>query len=41
VRGLVLLPPMPEDLSYAAAAVAGTVSFRTYRMALSFEELEF
>ena len=41
VRGIVLLPPMPEDLSYAAAAVAGTVAFRTYRMSISFDELEF
>lgn len=40
VRGVVLLPPMPEDLSYAAAAVAGTVAFRTYRMSISFDELE-
>lgn len=41
VRGIVLLPPMPEDLSYAAAAVMGTVAFRTYRMSVSFEDLEF
>jgi hypothetical protein len=41
VRGIVLLPPMPEDLSYAAAAVAGTVAFRTYRMSISFDDLEF
>jgi hypothetical protein len=40
VRGVVLLPPMPEDLSYAAAAVAGTVAFHTYRMSISFDELE-
>lgn len=40
VRGIVLLPPMPEDLSYAAAAVAGTVAFLTYRMSISFDELE-
>jgi len=40
VRGIVLVPPMPEDLSYAAAAVSGTVSFLTYQMSISFEELE-
>lgn len=41
VRGIVLLPPMPEDLTYAAAAVAGTVTFCTYQMSITFEELEF
>jgi RecB family endonuclease NucS len=41
VRGIVLLPPVPEDLTYAAAAVAGTVTFCTYQMSITFEELEF
>jgi RecB family endonuclease NucS len=40
VRGIVLLPPMSEDLTYAAAAVAGTVTFCTYEMSITFEELE-
>jgi RecB family endonuclease NucS len=40
VRGIVLLPPMSEDLTYAAAAVAGTVTFCTYQMSITFEELE-
>ena len=40
VRGIVLFPPMPEDLSYAAAAVSGTVAFSTYRMSIAFDELE-
>ena len=40
VRGIVLLDRVPEDLSYAAAAVADTVSFRTYRIALKFDEVE-
>ena len=39
VRGIVLLEPHAEDLSYAASAVAGTVDFKTYRVALSFDDL--
>jgi hypothetical protein len=40
VRGVVLMQEAPENLSYAAAAVADTVSFRTYRIKLSFDEVE-
>ncbi len=40
VRGIVLCEDPPEDLSYAAAAVTDTVSFKTYRVALTFEDLE-
>jgi hypothetical protein len=40
VRGIVLCEEAPEGLSYAASAVAGTVSFKTYRVALTFEDLE-
>ncbi|MCH8132763.1 MAG: DUF91 domain-containing protein [Myxococcales bacterium] len=40
VRGIVLCEDPPENLSYAAAAVADTVSFKTYRVALTFEDLE-
>ncbi len=40
VRGVVVMPEAPDNLSYAAAAVADTVSFRTYRLRLSFEEVE-
>jgi hypothetical protein len=39
VRGILLLDQPPESLSYAAAAVADTVAFKTYRMSLCFEEL--
>ncbi len=39
VRGLVLVESAPEDLGYAAAAVAGTVAFKTYRLAVSFDDL--
>jgi hypothetical protein len=41
VRGIVLCEEAPESLSYTAAAVADTVSFKTYRVALAFEDLEF
>jgi hypothetical protein len=39
VRGILLLDQPPDSLSYAAAAVADTVAFKTYRMSLCFEEL--
>jgi hypothetical protein len=39
VRGILLMDQPPESLSYAAAAVADTVTFKTYRMSLTFEEL--
>jgi hypothetical protein len=39
VRGILLLDQPPESLSYAAAAVADTVAFKTYRMSLCFEDL--
>lgn len=40
VRGMVVMDQPPANLSYTAAAVADTVSFRTYRMTLSFDEVE-
>lgn len=40
VRALVLLDGPLEDLGYAAAAVAQTVSFKTYRLELSFSDLD-
>ncbi len=40
VRGLVLLQSSPEDLGYAAAAVASSVSFKTYRMSIVLEDIE-
>ncbi len=39
VRGIVLVEPPLRDLSYAAAAVAGTVSFKTWRVALTFQDV--
>lgn len=40
VRGIVLLERPPEVLDYGAAAVAGTVAFKTYRVAVSFEDVK-
>jgi len=40
VRGILLLDQPPESLSYAAAAVADTIAFKTYRMSLCFEDLQ-
>jgi hypothetical protein len=39
VRAIVLTEPLPDDLQYAAAAVVGTIEFKTYRVALSFDDL--
>lgn len=40
IRGIVLLEEPPENLSYAAAAVADTVAFKTYRVALAFDDVD-
>ena len=40
VRGIVLVDSVPEDLGYAAAAVADTVEFKLYRVGLTFEKIE-
>lgn len=40
VRAIVLLDQVPDDISYSAAAVAATVSFKTYRMEVSFSDVE-
>jgi hypothetical protein len=40
VRAIVLLESGGQDLSYAAAAVAGTVSFKTWRVAVGFDDVE-
>ena len=39
VRGIVLCETTPENLGYAASAVADTIRFKTYRVALTFEDL--
>jgi hypothetical protein len=40
VRGILLLEGMDEELGYAATAVADTIDFRTWRLQVSFEDLE-
>lgn len=40
VRGIVLAESMPEGAEYAAAAVADTVSFKSYQVTLRFTDLE-
>jgi len=40
VRAIVLVEEPPASLPYAAAAVADTVSFKTFRVALVFEDVE-
>jgi hypothetical protein len=41
VRGIVLLDCDQQDVGYAAAAVADTVTFKTYRVSVRFDDLEF
>jgi hypothetical protein len=41
VRAIVLLDRARDEIAYAAAAVADTVKFKTYRVALRFDDLEF
>lgn len=41
VRAIVLMDRARDSIAYAAAAVAGTVLFKTYRVALRFDDLEF
>jgi len=41
VRGIVLMDHVRESIVYAAAAVADTVMFKTYQVALTFNDLEF
>jgi len=41
VRGIVLCEEPPESLGYTAAAVADTIRFKTYRVALTFQDVEF
>jgi hypothetical protein len=37
----VVLEQLPEDVAYAAVGVAGTVMFKSFRVALSFHDLDF
>jgi len=40
VRAIVLLEQVPDELSYTAAGVSSTVSFKTYRMEINFSDVE-
>lgn len=40
VRGIILVEQAPENLSYTASAMAGTITFKTYRVAVTFEDVE-
>jgi len=40
VRGIVLLEEMRDELAYAASAVSDTIAFKTYRIALAFEDVD-
>jgi len=40
VRAILLLEGMSEELGYAAAAVANTIDFRTWRVSIQFESIE-
>jgi hypothetical protein len=40
VRAIILIEQVPENFSYAAAAVADTIRFKTYRVALRFHDLD-
>ena len=39
VRGIVVIEEIPEELAYAAAGVSQTISFKAYRIALTFHPL--
>jgi hypothetical protein len=41
VRGIVLLEEVHESIGYAAAAVGDTLSFKTWQVALTFDDVEF
>ncbi len=40
VRGIVVLDQLPEEVAYAAAGTAGAVAFKTFRVALTFHDLD-
>ena len=40
VRGIVVLEQLPEEAAYAAAGAGGAVSFKAFRVALTFHDLE-
>lgn len=40
VRGIVLLERAPENLGYAVSAVAGMIAIKTYRVGVTFQDVE-
>ncbi|MGH0035026.1 MAG: hypothetical protein ACQGVK_08350 [Myxococcota bacterium] len=40
VRGIVVMAEVPEEVAYAAAAVAHTVSFKTFRLSVAFDDVD-
>jgi hypothetical protein len=40
VRGIVVLEQLPEEVAYAAAGTGGAVSFKAFRVALTFHDLD-
>ncbi len=40
VRGIVVLDQLPEEVAYAAAGTAGAVTFKAFRVALTFHDLD-
>lgn len=40
VRGLVLMAKVPDEVAYAAAAVSHTVSFKTFRLSVAFDDVD-
>ena len=41
VRGIVLLEAVHDSIAYAASAVGDTMSFKTWQLALTFDDVEF
>jgi len=40
VRGIVVMEDLPEELAYAAAGAGGTITFHTFRVALTFHPID-
>ena len=40
VRGIAVMDNLPEAVGYAAAGVSGMVTFKTFRVALTFQEIK-
>jgi hypothetical protein len=40
VRGVVIMAEVPDEVAYAATAVSDTVSFKTFRLSVAFDEVD-